>query len=126
MNTLEKIPLFFVDIETFINLYKKNENINLENLVITGELKIAICQIYYPEKKLIPQPYTLMATKRKIIKWRQKIAQFIIDYMVLKYQMSRSYGTIATFIQQIFYFIDWIDNNELELNSNIQTAKVAF
>ena len=126
MNTLEKIPLFFVDIETFINLYKKNENINLENLVITGELKIAICQIYYPEKKLIPQPYTLMATKRKIIKWRQKIAQFIIDYMVLKYQMGRSYGTIATFIQQIFYFIDWIDNNELELNSNIQTAKVAF
>lgn len=126
MNNLEKLPIFFVNIETVINMYQENENINLENLVITGEYKMAICQIYYPEKKIIPQPYTLMINKEKIIKWRQKIAQFIIDYIVSKYQIGRSYGTIGTFIQQIFYFVNWIDSNNLELNNNIQTAKVAF
>ncbi len=67
-----------------------------------------------------------MVTRKKMIKWRQKVAQFIIDDIVLKYQMGRSYGTIEVFIQQIFYFIDWIDSNNLELNNNIQTAKIAF
>jgi hypothetical protein len=61
-----------------------------------------------------------------MIKWRQKVAQFILDDIVLKYQMGRSYGTIEVFIQQIFYFIDWIDSNNLELNNNIQTAKITF
>ncbi len=75
MSDLEKLPLFFVNIETFVNMYKENENINLKNIIIIADHKIPLCQVFYPEKKIIPQPYSVMVTRKKMIKWRQKVAQ---------------------------------------------------
>jgi translation elongation factor EF-G len=79
MSKLEKLPIFFVTIETLVNMYKQNEDMRFENLGVITDQRIPVCQVYYPEKKLIPNPYTLQVNKENIIKWRQKIVQFIID-----------------------------------------------
>ena len=73
MSDLEKLPLFFVDIETLVNLYMKNEEINLQNLVVITDQRIPICKVYYTNNKLIGNPYKLNVKKETFLPWRQKI-----------------------------------------------------
>lgn len=126
MDNLEKLPIFYVSVETLVNMYKRNEDIKFENLGIITDQRIPVCQVYYPEKKIIINPYTLKVNKEKLIKWRQKIVQFIIDDIVLRYQKGQTNRTITTYTQKVFKFIDWVDNNQIELNDDIQTAQNAF
>ena len=126
MSKLEKLPIFFVTIETLVNMYKQNEDMRFENLGVITDQRIPVCQVYYPEKKLIPNPYTLQVNKENIIKWRQKIVQFIIDDMVLRSQKGQANRTLTTYTQKVFNFIDYIDSNNLELNDNIKTARDVF
>ena len=113
MSKLEKLPIFFVTIETLVNMYKQNEDMRFENLGVITDQRIPVCQVYYPEKKLIPNPYTLQVNKENIIKWRQKIVQFIIDDMVLRSQKGQANRTLTTYTQKVFNFIDYIDSNNL-------------
>lgn len=126
MSDLKKLPLFFVDIETLVNLYMKNEEINLQNLVVITDQRIPICKVYYTNNKLIGNPYKLNVKKETFLPWRQKIAQYIVDDMIFRYQKGQSNRTLTTYVQKIFNFIDWIDENNLILNDNIETAKYTF
>ena len=51
MSKLEKLPIFFVTIETLVNMYKQNEDMRFENLGVITDQRIPVCQVYYPEKK---------------------------------------------------------------------------
>ena len=126
MDNLEKLPIFFVSVETLVNMYKQNENIRFENLGVITDQRIPVCQVFYPEKRIINNPYTLKVNKKRLLKWRQKIVQFIIDDIILRYQKGQAYRTITIYTKKIFNFIDWIDSNQIELNDDIQTAKNAF
>ena len=45
-------------------MYKQNEDMRFENLGVITDQRIPVCQVYYPEKKLIPNPYTFSRQKR--------------------------------------------------------------
>ena len=53
MSKLEKLPVFFVTIETLVNMYKQNEEVKFENLGVITDQRIPICKVYYTENKLI-------------------------------------------------------------------------
>ena len=57
MSKLEKLPVFFVTIETLVNMYKQNEEVKFENLVVITDQRIPICKVYYAENKIISIHY---------------------------------------------------------------------
>lgn len=126
MSKLEKLPVFFVTIETLVNMYKQNEEVKFENLVVITDQRIPICKVYYAENKIIGNPYKLEVNKSKFISWRQKVVQFIVDDMIVRHQKGQAYRTLTTYVQKVFNFIDWIDQNSIVLNDDINTAKYAF
>lgn len=126
MSKLEKLPVFFVTIETLVNMYKQNEEVKFENLVVITDQRIPICKVYYAENKLTTNPYTLEVDKSTFLLWRQKVVQFIVDDMIVRHQKGQAYRTLTTYVQKVFNFIDWIDQNSIVLNDDINTAKYAF
>ena len=126
MSKLEKLPVFFVTIETLVNMYKQNEEVKFENLVVITDQRIPICKVYYAENKIIGNPYKLEVNKSKFISWRQKVVQFIVDDMIVRYQKGQTNRTLSAYVQKVFNFIDWIDQNNIVLNDDINTAKYAF
>mgnify|MGYP003618642972 CR=1 FL=1 len=126
MSKLEKLSVFFVTIETLVNMYKQNEEVKFENLVVITDQRIPICKVYYAENKIIGNPYKLEVNKSKFISWRQKVVQFIVDDMIVRYQKGQTNRTLSAYVQKVFNFIDWIDQNNIDLDDDINTAKYAF
>ena len=105
MSKLEKLPIFFVTIETLVNMYKQNEEVKFENLVVITDQRIPICKVYYAENKLTTNPYTLEVDKSTFLLWRQKVVQFIVDDMIVRYQKGQTNRTLSAYVQKVFNFI---------------------
>lgn len=126
MSKLKVIPIFFIQIESLINLYKQNENIDFRNLgIIIGKRSI-ICQMLYKEKELIKIPYGLKVNKDTYIVWREKIVTYVIDTAITKYQLGLKDVTINSMILNITHFVNWLNKSNLELDDSIDKTVHIF
>ena len=46
--------------------------------------------------------------------------------MIVRHQKGQANRTLTICVQKVFNFIDWIDQNKIDLNDDINTAKHAF
>ena len=127
MNKLEKLPIFFVSIETLVNTYKKDGKIDLNQLGIITSKKIILSQVLYSNKSIINKPYTLFVDKMSYVKQREKIIQFIIEEIIIpKFQLGQSLATFYTNISYIIQFVKWLDDKKILKIDTIIQAKEIF
>jgi len=126
MSKLKELPIFFVPIESLIAIHKENEQIDLKNIGIIFGKRNIICQALYREKELIKTPYGLKVNKDSYIAEREKIIRYIIDIAIQKYQLGLKESTIHTTILNIIHFTNWLNENKLELDNDLNKAIQIF
>ena len=127
MDNMKRIPIFFIEVKQFIQMYRKNEDINLRNLGIITDQKIILSQVFYADKKIISRPYSLFANKDSFNIDRNIILKYIIEELIIKhYDKGNSHRTITTAISKCFNFIDWCNNEKLNFIKNIEMARNVF
>jgi len=127
MDDLEKIPIFFLQLESLNKLYKKQENIKLDNIgIIVNNKKTILCQILYKEKELLRVPYSLKANKELLVPYRRVILKYTIENSITKYQLGLSSSSINGINSNIINFVNWLNDSNLELNENINKATYIF
>lgn len=127
MSELEKISVLFISIESLINIYKKRDKVELDNLgiIIFGK-KTIICQILYKDKEIIGHPYTLKANKKSCVAWRKKIIEYTLEETITKFQLGLSSSSVNSIISRVISFVNWLDKNSLELTDDIKNAVHVF
>ena len=126
MNNLEKIPIFYMSIDSLMHIYKSEDIVKSDNLGITTDKRTIICQILYKERELIKSPYGIKVKVNSLIKWRKKITEYMIDLSISDYQLGRTSSTINGKNSNIIAFFDWLDKNKLELNDSKESAIYIF
>lgn len=126
MNNLEKIPVYYISIDSLIQIYKNKDIVKFNNLGIITDKRSIICQILYKERELIKSPYELKVNKNSLVKWRRKITEYMIDLSISDYQLGRRSPTINRKNFNIIAFFDWLDKNKLDLNNNKEGAIYVF
>jgi len=123
MSNLEKIPIFFLELESLNKLYINQENVVLDNIgIVINNKRTILCQILYKEKKLARIPYSLKVNKNSLIAYRRVILNYMVENSIKKYQLGLTASSINGINNSIITFIDWINDNNLELNENINHA----
>lgn len=126
MNNLEKIPIYYMSIDSLMQIYKKKDIVKFDNLGLITDKRVIICQILYKERELIKSPYGIKVNKNSLVKWRKKITEYMIDLSMSDYQLGRTSSTINGKNSNIIAFFDWIDKNKLDLNDSKESAIYIF
>jgi len=126
MNNLEKIPVYYISIDSLIDIYKNKDIVKLNNLGIIIDKRTIICQILYKERELIKSPYGLKVNKNSLVKWRKKITEYMIDLSLSGHQLGHRSSTINGKNSNIITFFNWLDKNKLDLNNNKEDAIYIF
>lgn len=127
MSKLEKIPIFFMSVESIVNTYIENENMNLDNIGVITDQKIILSQILYMEKTIIKHPYSLKVNKSTYIAKRKKVITYLIEEIIVKlFQKGRGSRTISTYLSGTINFINWSDRNNLCFLESIENAINVF
>lgn len=127
MSKLEKLPIFFVSIETLVNTYKKDSKIDFKQLGVITSKRIILSQILYSNKSITNKPYTLLADKMSYVKQREKIIQFILDEIIIpKFQLGQNLATFYANISYIIQFVNWLDYEKILKIDTIFQAKEIF
>ena len=123
MSNLEKIPVFFLKLESLNKLYINQENMLLDNIgIVINNKRTILCQILYKEKELIRTPYSLKVNKNSLIPYRKMLLNYMVENSIKKYQLGLTASSINGINSNIINFIDWLNDNNLELNENINNA----
>lgn len=73
MNNLEKIPIYYMSIDSLMQIYKKKDIVKFDNLGLITDKRVIICQILYKERELIKSPYGIKVNKNSLVKWLKKL-----------------------------------------------------
>jgi len=124
MDSMKRIPIFFIEVKQFIQIYRKNRDIDLRNLGIITDQKIILSQVFYTDKKIISRSYALFVDENSFNSKRKIILKYIIEELIIKhYDKGNSHRTITTAISKCLNFIDWCNNKKLDFITNIESAK---
>lgn len=127
MNNLEKLPIFFINIETLINMYQENEKIEFENLGVIVGSKFILSQVLYLKKKIIKIPYSIFVDKKTYTKKRELIIKYMIEELIIKkYHLGQKKATIYTSLGHVISFIDWIIDDKTDFLNSIEEAQKVF
>ena len=120
MSNLEKIPVFFLELESLNKLYINQENVVLDNIgIVINNKRTILCQILYKEKKLLRTPYSLKVNKNSLIPYRKVLLNYMVENSIKKYQLGLTASLINGINNSLIIFINWLNDNNLELNENI-------
>jgi len=123
MSNLEKIPVFFLELESLNKLYINQENMVLDNIgIVINNKRTILCQILYKEKKLLRTPYSLKVNKNSLIPYRKVLLNYMVENSIKKYQLGLTASLINGINNSLIIFINWLNDNNLELNENINHA----
>ena len=126
MSKLEKLPIFFVTIETLINIYQQNETIKFKNLGVIVGSKFILSQVLYLKKKIIKKPYSLFVDKMSYAKTRESIIKYMIEELIIKkYYLGQKEATLYTSLGHLNLFINWL-NDKNDFLSSIEEAQKIF
>jgi len=124
---MDNIPIFFIKLKDFIQMYRKNGNMDLKNLGIVTDQKIILSQVFYADKKVISRPYSLFVDKNSFHTKREIILKYAIEELIIKnHDKGNSNRTITTAISKCFNFIDWCNNKKFDFVENIESARNTF
>jgi len=96
MDSMKRIPIFFIEVKQFIQIYRKNRDTNLRNLGIITDQKIILSQVFYTDKKIISRSYALFVDENSFNSKRKIILKYIIEELIIKhYDKGNSHRTIT-------------------------------
>lgn len=127
MDNMEKLPIFFVSVETLVNMYKDTSEVNFSQLGVITSKRICLSQILYTEKKLKTKPYSLYINKKTYVSKREIFIEYIINEIIIpKYQLGQSGATLYSNISYIIQFVNWLNDESIEYINNKIDAKEIF
>ncbi len=127
MNEFEKLPIFFVTIETLIHTYQENEAITFKNLGVISGSKFILSQVLYLKKKVTKNPYLILVDKSTFVQKRVPIIRYMIEELIIKkYQLGKKEATIYASLGYLVVFINWLDTQMIEYCTTTQEAQKIF
>lgn len=129
MSKLEKLPIFFITVETLVTQYTNNENMYLNNLGIILDYKKILSQVLYTKYEIKSCPYGIMVDKNSFDSKRKIILTYIIEDIIIKRVQKgsgKSNSTINQCLIKIINFLNWANENNLCFLKNIEDATSVF
>ena len=127
MTELTKLPIFFLSVESLINIYKKNEKIDIENIGVKLDSNVALSHILYSSRKVSTTPYAVFIKKESYEPNRKIILNYLIEKVIIeKSTLGRRTTTIHTIITNTMHFINWVDEHCKPFPKYIKDARVIF